>query len=158
MPSEKSRYRNRNRGPTVPLEFEDLRAHLRSFEHERLSELLLLRAETDVVLWKAPMASVSMQLAHGDWNKTKEAIDYALHFEDYVRYTDCHYGIVLYEMIKTLEILGGRVNEEFVIRAAQYILDRGQQVTENFEDDWDWISSLEVLEKWIQNKTPSLCE
>lgn len=134
-----------------------MRTHLRDFEHERLFEMLLLRAETDVVLWKALMASVSMQLAHGDWQKTKEAVDYALHFEDYVRYTDCHYGIILHEMIKTLEIVSSEVSEEFAIRVAQYIFEHGQQVTEVFEDSWDWITSLAVLEKWIQNRTPSLC-
>jgi len=145
------RYLIKNRGPSAPLGWTELRTNLRSFEHDRLCDLLCMRAERDPVLRKSLMASVSMQLANGNWEKTKEAIDYALHFPDYIRYTDCHYGMILDEMIKVLEILKNQVDEEFAMQAAQYIFECGQEILENFEDDWDWVSSLDELEKWIEN-------
>ena len=149
MATEKSRYRNR--GPSAPLDWTELKTHLSGFEHERLVELLWMSAQTNGPLWKALMASISMQLAEGNWDKTKEAIDYALYFQDYIRYTDCHYGIILDEMINALEILKNQVSVEFALRVAHYIFENGQDVIMNFEDDWDWTCSLEALEKWIKN-------
>jgi hypothetical protein len=97
------------------------------------------------------MSFIQMVLAEGDWEKTKEAIDYAFYFQDYVRYTDCHYGIILDEMIKALEILKNKVSVEFALRVAHYIFEHGQDVMMNFEDDLDWTLSLEEIKKWIQN-------
>ena len=149
MPSEKSRYLNR--GPSAPLDWTEIKTHLHDFEHQRLVELLWMSAQNNDPLLKALMASVSMQLAEGDWDKTKEAIDYAFYFQDYIRYTDCHYGIILDEMIKTLGILKTKVSIEFALRVARYIFENGQAVSMNFEDGWDWICSLEELKKWIKN-------
>ena len=50
MPTEKFRYLNR--GPST---------HLRGFEHERLVELLWMSVQNNSTLWKALMASVSIQ-------------------------------------------------------------------------------------------------
>jgi hypothetical protein len=149
MSSEKSRYLNR--GPSSPLNLGELKRHLRSFEHERLVELLWLSAQNNSALRKAVVASISMQLAEGDWDKTKEAIDYAFYFQDSIRYSDCRYGIILYEMINALEILKNQVSIEFSLRVAHYILENGQDVIMNFEDDWNWTLSLEELEEWIKN-------
>lgn len=149
MPTEKFRYRNR--GPSAPLDWTELKTHLRSFKHERLVELLWMSAQNNSALWKALMASVSMQLAKGNWEKTKEAIDYAFYFQDYVRYTDCNYGIILNEMLNALEILKNQVSVEFALRVAHYIFESGQDMVVNFEDGWDWTLSLDELEKWIKN-------
>ncbi len=149
MPSEKSRYLNR--GPSAPLDCTELKTHLRSFEHEHLVELLWMSAQNNDALEKSLLASISMKLANGDWEKTKEAIDYAFYFHDYVRYTDCHYGIILDEMLKALEVLKTRVSVEFSLRVAHYILESGQDMYVNFEDSWDWTCSLDEIEKWIEN-------
>ena len=149
MPTEKFRYLNR--GPSAPLDWTELKTHLRGFEHEYLVELLWMSAQNNSALWKALMASISMQLAEGNWDKTIEAIDYAFYFQDYIRYTDCHYGIILDEMLKALEILKKQVSIEFALRVAPYIVENGQDIHMNFEDGWDWALSLEKLEKWIQN-------
>lgn len=152
MPTEKLRYLYKNRGPFAPLEFKELKKHLHQFKHEHLVELLWASAQRDDVLRKALMANISIQLAHGDWEKTKAAIDYAFHFPDYVHYNDSNQGLILDEIINTLEILKNQVSREFITRASQYILERGQQLIETFEDGWDWILSLESLEKWIKNQ------
>ena len=78
MPSEKSSYLNR--GPSAPLDWTDLKAHLSGFEHEHLVELLWMSAQNNPALWKALIASIAMQLAEGDWEATKAAIDYAFYF------------------------------------------------------------------------------
>ena len=148
MSSEKSRYLNR--GPSAPLHWTELKTHLQGFEQTRLVELLWMSAQNNIVLWKALMASVSMELANGDWEKTKAAIDYSFYFKDYVRYNDCKCGIILNEMLNALEILKNKVSVEFALRVAHYILERGQDLLMNFEDGWDWTLSLEELEKWIK--------
>lgn len=148
MSSEKSRYLNR--GPSAPLHWTELRTHLQGFEHAHLVELLWMSAQNNSVLWKALMASVAMQQANGNWEKTKAAIDYSFYFQDYVRYTDCKCGIILNEMLNALEILKNKVSVEFALRVAHYIFERGQDLLMNFEDGWDWTLSLEELEKWIK--------
>ena len=149
MSSEKLRYLNR--GPSAPLHWTELKTHLQEFEHTRLVELLWMSAQNNAVLWKALMASVAMQQANGDWEKTKAAIDHSFYFKDYVRYTDCKCGIILNEMLNALEILKNQVSVEFALRVAHYIFDRGQDLLMNFEDGWDWTLALEELEKWTKN-------
>lgn len=149
MPTEKFRYRNH--GPSAPLDWTELKAHLSRVEHEHLVELLWMSAQNNSALWKALMASAAIKLAEGNWEKTKEAIDYAFYFQDYIRYTDCKHGIILDEMINALEILKNQVSVEFSLRAAHYIFECGQELLMNFEDGWDWTLSLERLEKWIEN-------
>ena len=100
------------------------------------------------------MASISMQLANGDWKKTKKAIDYALYFQDYIRYADCSYSIILDEMLNAIKILNNQVGFKFALRVAHYIFERGQDMIMNFEEGWDWTLSLEELEKWIANNSP----
>lgn len=149
MPTEKSRYRNR--GPSAPFDWAELKTHIKGFDHEHLVELLWMSAQYHDPLWKALMASTAMRLAAGDWEKTKDAIDYALYFNDHILYTDCHYGIILDEMIKALEMLKDKISSEFALRVAHYIFESGDAVSMNFEDDWDWVCSLEELGKWIKN-------
>lgn len=149
MSTEKRRYLNR--GPSAPLNYTELKTHIHGFEHEHIVELLLKSAQNNVALWKALMASVSMRLAKGNWDKTKEAIDYAFYFPDIVPYTDSKYSIILDEMIKTLELLKNQVNVEFTLRVARYIFERGHAMVMNFEDNSNWTLSLDELEKWIKN-------
>ena len=150
MPSEKSRYLNKDCVPSAPLNFTELKQNLPSFGIKRLVEILWMSSQRDHVLRKALMVSVGIQLADGNLEKAKAAIDYALHFPDYIRYNDRGYGLILSEIRVTLECLEDKINKEFVLSVAQYAFELGQVVSENFEDDWDWISDLEDLEHWIQ--------
>lgn len=148
MPSEKSRYLNR-RLPS-PLDFDKLQMHLISFEREHLANLLWMSAQTNCVLQKALVASISLRLANGEFEKAKSAIDYALDFPDYIRYYERGYGIIVNEIHTTLKYLYQRNDKAFVLRVSKYVLDLGKTVAECFEDDWDWISSLEDFEDWLK--------
>ncbi len=150
MPSEKSRYLKRNKGPLAPLDSDELRKHIHCFNQERLANLVSINVERDLVLKKALITSIAIQLAGGDWEKTKQAIDYALHFPDLVAYNDRHYyGLILDEIILALEILIEKNDRQFAMRVAQYVFECGQESMENFEDDWEWSLSLDDLAKWI---------
>jgi len=158
MPSEKSRYLKRNYGPTCPLDDDDLTAHLPSLGAKRLAELLWVQAKNDKTLMKALMASVGIRLAGDDWDKAKNAIDYGLHFQDFVRYTEGGHGLILDELKSTLQSLFEEGHKEFAIRAARHAVERAQEVAENFEDDWDWTSSLDDLSKWTDSLTQGRSE
>jgi hypothetical protein len=151
MPSEKSRYLNQS--PSAPLEWTELKTHLQGFSRERLVELLWVSAQNNNALCKALMASISMQLANGDWDKTKKAIDYALYCQNYIRYTDSSYSIILDEMLNAIKILNNQIGLEFSLRVAHYIFEHGQDMIMNFEDGWPWTLSLAELEKWITNNS-----
>ena len=153
MPSEKSRYLNRKRGPMPPMDFNELKDHLPSLGSERLADLLWIRAEQDEILRKVLMAAVGIQSASGDFEKAKIAIDYALHFPDFIRYTEDGHGQILEEIKVCLENIANNGKREFAIRVARHAIDRGQEVAENFQDDWDWTSSLKNLSEWANKMT-----
>lgn len=88
MPSEKLRYLLRDSGPPPPIDLNELGEHLGILDGDFLAELLVSRALHDDVLRKALMVSVAARLTHGNWDQLKAAVDYALHFPDYVRYTE----------------------------------------------------------------------
>ncbi len=150
MPSEKFRTSKHNLGPVEflnPLEFKD---HISGLGLDRLSSLLWIRAEGDDVLRKALVVATGIHQANGEWEKVKYAIDYALHFPDYVSYTVTGHGQILEEIKLSLKLLVCQNKCEFALRIGQYALECGQSAAENFEDDWDWTSSLNDLEKWLR--------
>lgn len=150
MPSERSRYSARNRGPSIPLEMTEFRDLLPSLGIDRLAEIAWIRAQEDDTLCKALIASVCLRAANGDWEKAKDAIEYALHFPDYVRYTEDGHGLILHEITSALRALTEQGQHDFALRVARFAADLAQSVAENFEDDWDWTSSLAELRKWIR--------
>ncbi|NJM09554.1 MAG: hypothetical protein HC883_01240 [Bdellovibrionaceae bacterium] len=150
MPSEKSPYLERNRGPTPPIDFDDLRKHLPSLGSQHLAELLWVRAQQDDVLAKALTASVAIRSAQGDWQQAKDGVDYDCHFPDFIRYTEGGHGMILDEIKNSLDFLSAQGQIDSAIRIAEHAIQRGQEVAENFEDDWDWISSLKDLMAWVE--------
>lgn len=153
MPSEKSRYLNRE--PSPLLEMNQLKKHLSSFTKEHLIEIVWLNAQTKLALWKALNAHIGLQLAKDDWAKAKEAIDYAFYFTDTVSYSEHGHEIIIYEMLSALEILYENGDKEPALSAAEYILEKGQSALEYFDDGWDWSCALEDIDKWISNKKES---
>ena len=153
MPSEKSRYMLRNLEPEAPLDFDELRTELSTLGARHLAELLWLRAQYDDILRKSATVSIVLRLSKGDWDKAKKAIDYALHFPDYVRYTEDGHGLIIEEIKSALDVLAAQNQAEFALQIAQYAVEVGQKVADNFEDDWEWTSSLEDLVEWIVETT-----
>lgn len=150
MSSEKARYRNR--GPSPLLDMKQLKQHLNAFTKEHLIEIVWLNTQTNPELWRALNAHIGIQLAQGDWEKTKEAIDYGLYFSDPVPYSEHGHEIIIYEMIRALEYLYENGDKALALQAAKYILDEGQNALHYFEDDWSWSCALEDISKWINTK------
>ena len=147
MPSEKSRYLGNDLGPAAPLGIDELRARLSSLDSSRLADLLWHRSQSDDVLLKASMVFAILQPASDDWETACAAIDYAIHFPDHVRYTERGHGLILDVIRQALDLMK-EGQREFALRVAGYAIERAHEVAENFEDDWDWTSSLNDLEKW----------
>lgn len=101
------------------------------------------------------MAAVTIRVRCHDWEPIKAAIDYALHFPEFVRYTESGHGQILDEIRNTLELLVQQGNCELALRAAQHAITLGHEVAENFEDDWDWNSSLNELTRWADEQLRS---
>ena len=81
----------------------------------------------------------------------KQAIDYALELPDYIKYNHHGYGLILDEIKTTLEqLLDASCNKEYIVTLARHVTVNAQKLIENFDDDWDWISSLEPFEEWLQ--------
>lgn len=153
MPTEKARYRNR--GPSSPLDMKQLKFHLNRFSHERLVETLWLNTQSNSILWKALSSSIAIQEARRDWEKIKQAIDFAFYFSDHIPYSEHGYGIIIEQMINALDFLYQDLGEQFALQVARYIYEEGQKVLEFFDDDWDWVCALERLELWIKNNSKS---
>jgi len=150
MPSEKSRYLKRNLSPSPPIDFHELRNHLATLGVDRLAKIAWACAQSDETMNKTLMMAATVRLPDLNWDKAKSAIDYALHFPDYVRYTENGHGMILSEIQASAEFLAGRNNLDLALRIARYAIERGQEVAENFEDDFDWTSTLDDLSEWVQ--------
>lgn len=151
MSTEKARYRNR--GPSPLLDINQLKQHLNAFTKDHLIEIVWLNTQTNPELWRALNARIGIQLAQGDWEKTKEAIDYGLYFSDPVTYSERGHEIIIYEMIRVFENLYENGDKELALQAAKYALEEGQNACQYFEDDWSWSCALEDISKWISNNT-----
>lgn len=134
----------------MPLEMEEFRSLLPSLGVDKLSEMAWIRAQEDDVLSKALMATICLRNADGDWEKAMGAIEYALHLPNYVRYTEGGHGIILDEIRSALQAIDEQGLPEFALRAARFAIERAEAVAENFEDDWDWTSSLSDLKAWFE--------
>lgn len=150
MPSEKSRYLNR--GPSSPVDMEQLKTHLNSFTQEHLVEIIWSSAQYNSVLWQALSAFIGIRLAKDNWEEAKKAIDFALYFPDIIRYTEKGHGIIIDEMINALELLYKESGKQFTLQITNYILEQAQKALECFEDDWNWTCALESLEDWVNSK------
>jgi hypothetical protein len=149
MSSEKYRYLFK--GVSPPLTCSDLKSYLPNFGIKRLVEIIWLVSQNNDRLYRALMGSIGIEVANEDLEKAKHAIDYALDLPEYIKYNKHGYGLILDEMKTTLEhLLASSCNKEFVVHLARYIITRAQKLTENFDDDWDWTSSLEPFEEWLQ--------
>ncbi len=148
MPSERSRYLKRS--PNAPLHWNELKEHLLRLGENRLADIILDRSHGDSVLAKVVMVAAGIHSANGNWEKAKTAIDYALHFPDYVRYTEHGHEQVLDEIKISLALLVKQSQTAFALRIGLYAIERAQEIAENFEEDFEWTSTLEDLEKWLQ--------
>jgi len=149
MPSEKSRYLNKRCGKLSPLDFDKLVSHIPKLGIERMATILWMAAERNEILRKALTVAIGLQLVNGNVEKAKVFIDYALDFNDHVSYKKDGHGLILDEIQTTLANLDFSLNKEFIIHIAQYTLEKGHEVAMNFEDDWEWTSSLMQLEEWL---------
>jgi hypothetical protein len=113
-----------------------------------LIETVWLNAQSNSILWKALSSSIAIQESHGDWEKIKQAVEFAFYFSDPVPYSEHGYGIIIYEIINALEVLYREIGEQCVLQIAHYIYEEG-----HFDDDWDWICALDNLESWIKNNS-----
>ena len=150
MSSEKSRYLKRDREPIRPMDFNELLERLPSLGVNRLAEMLWSRAQEDDVLSKVTMVSVALRTAGDDLKKAITAVEYALHFPSYVRYTEKGHGQILHEIKSELEYLTQHGQSKFALEVARHAVELGQWVAGNFEDDFDWVSSLKVLSEWVE--------
>jgi len=101
------------------------------------------------------MITVALEKADGDLEKAKKAIDYALHFPEWVRYTEDGHDQVIEEIKIALEQLSNQGQKEFADSIARYAIDCGERIMENFEDDWSWSYSLNQLKEWLQSNGES---
>lgn len=95
------------------------------------------------------MISAALSSAAGDYEKAKAAVDYAIDFPDYVRYSERGHGQILEEIKSAVQSLAGGSHREFAIWLAQYAIERAEEIAANFEDDWEWRYSLEGLAECV---------
>lgn len=134
-----------------PFDLNILRDHLVTLGAERLAEMVWVRAQDDDVLQKSIMVTLALQEASEDLEKAKNAIDYALHFPDFVRYSEGGHSQVLDEIKKEVADLHERGNCEVAIQITRYTITRAQDIAENFEDDWEWTCGIKSLTDFLKS-------
>ncbi len=137
---------------SVPLSVNQLKQYLNFFSKDDLVAIIWTVAQTNVFLWQALNARIGLQENDGDWEKIVEIIDFVFSFPSFVPYTEHGYHIIIDEIIKALEILYYKTNQQFALRVAHYVYERGQTSLECFDEGWEWECALEELDEWINAK------
>lgn len=149
MPTDKLRYKNNTPYPVIDMN--ELKQHLSGFSSNKLIETIWRNAQSHLPLWKALNGHIGVIQSKGNWEKAKEAIDYSLNFEDYIRYFERGHDQIIYELIVALDTLLRYGENKFAIKLAKYINTKAEQQYDIFEDGWSWQLALEDLEKWISD-------
>ena len=149
MPSEKLRYLKRRRGTPPPFPLAELSKKLQLLGPKSLIDILRVRAFHDNVLCKTVIGTLGIRMAKENQQQAKKAIDYALDFPDFVRYTEQGHGQIVVEMKTALEDLTRTGQVELAIELGNYALCLAEKVSENFEDDWEWRCAIDQLESWL---------
>ncbi len=149
MTSEKSRYMNRKQKPQSPFSTSEIVASAASLPQKRLIEIVELRADWDETLLQ--ILCVSLAIRSNAVATAKAAIDNVMSINEPIRYNECGHGQILYEIERELKTAADNGTRDYVIEVGRYAIEQAQAVAEMFEDDWDWSSSIESLEKYIDS-------
>lgn len=151
MPSE--RFLSELFDPDSNLNLDSIGEEISCLGTDRLSSIILARAQYDKILREILIATISLRQVSGDLEKAKEIVDKAIDFpEGYVRYTEQGHEQILDEIRGTLEILLKNGEKEFALRVAEYTVNRSESISDIFEDDWEWTESVKNFIKWIQDQ------
>ncbi len=108
MPSEKSRYANRNSDPVRIFGIEEFTSQLPSLGIDKLTSILAVRSEHDEVLNKILSILLAFKKPVADINSVTRILDCAIHVPDYgskfVSDNDGH-EFILNEILLRIELL-----------------------------------------------------
>jgi len=132
-------------------ELSDLIQRLPCIGVERLSYLLGVRAESDEILRKTLLVSLTFEDLLIDVLKIKKGLDSVLHFSDSALISDfAGHELILDEILWQVDRLAKKGNPEEARMIALYALNKGKKMTEQFEEGFSWNISLEEIEKWLE--------
>jgi hypothetical protein len=146
MASEKSRYMKRKQKPPSPFSIEEIVSGAASLPHARLCEIVALRADWDDIL--RHILCLSLAIRSLDLVIAKAAVDNIMSIFEPIRYDDSGHGQILYEIERELVPIADK-SSAYALEVGRYAIMRAQNIAEMFEDDWDWTSSIESLEKFV---------
>ena len=152
MPSEKLRYLESRRGPAPPFPLLTLAERLHAFDLNELIEILSIRACYDNILSKTLIGSLGIRMAEQDLRRAKEAITYALDFPDFIRYTERGHSQIVAEIKTALEVLANNGEIRLSIELGHYAVTLAENVSESFEEDWEWRCAVERLVEWLETQ------
>lgn len=126
----------------------DLINELPSLGAERLSYILGVRAEGDLILNKILSVALAFQRPIADFGKIVGILNIAIDIPELVPDNEGHEQI-LDEILWQVQQLTSTGNLDLAKRVARYTIEKGQKMVENFEEGFSWNSSLEEIEKWL---------
>lgn len=152
MPSEKSRYVNRNSDPVRIFGIEEFTSQLPSLGIDKLASILAVRSEHDEVLNKILSISLEFKKPIADINSVTTVLDYAIHVSDHgSKFVSDHDGheFILNEILLQIELLTDSGNIELAKQVAKFSVEKGKCMLEKFEEGFAWGNSLEEIESWL---------
>ena len=121
MPSEKSRYLNRHRGPEAPIDFNVIHLEIDKMTQPDLSRMVYQATQYSTVLRRVVQLHAGFQkAAPDDIAGMKKAIDYALYLDDHVSYKHANSYC---QLLDELQILIKRVADSGHVQVAIELLD-----------------------------------
>jgi hypothetical protein len=152
MSSERLRYLSARRGPESPVSFGEIHSLLGSLDREAISNILWIRAQHDDVLRRVLTAHVAIRLSAENFEIGRAAIDFALHFPDFIPHdAEGGYQQILDTIADEIDQLATSGHLHLALTLARHALQASKRATEKFAEGWVWNCAIsrvvELVEK-----------
>ncbi|MEO5971403.1 MAG: hypothetical protein ABIQ95_15875 [Bdellovibrionia bacterium] len=112
-------------------------------------DLLFDRVQSDDILSKSLSVLVQVRLPDVDWEQLKSTLDNSLSLPDYVPHSVHGYELILDSILKALDYCLKNGGRDLALKAAEYVLEKGEIVGENIDENWCWSESLKSISDWV---------
>ncbi|MCB9228041.1 MAG: hypothetical protein H6618_10045 [Deltaproteobacteria bacterium] len=149
MPSEKSRYLKKRKGPIFDLN--EVEEHLQKLSSKDLAKTLALAGSWDnEIVGKINQLKVGFAVYGPDEIEEQlKLIDYALEISDWVSYDRCSpYCQILHVANSCLKQFYSQYGVADIIKLADRVIERGQISAELLDDPAYWEMAIDDICKW----------
>jgi hypothetical protein len=115
-----------------------------------LIDLVFDRLQTDDILSQSLSVLVQVRFTDINWSQLKATLDYSLQLPDYVPHSVHGHELIVDSILKALDFLATKGERELALKATDYVIEQGEIIGQNIDENWLWCESLKKLSDWAE--------